>query len=70
MNENEKELILSKFLKCQPEELVGSEKKLFEAILKIAGERDAYKKENQALKKKIEYYRMTVERDCDEEFEL
>ena len=70
MNENEKEMILSKFLKCQPEELVGSEKKLFEAILKIAEERDSYKRENQALKKKIEYYRMTVDRDCDEEFEI
>lgn len=70
MDESQKEMILSKFLKCQPEELIGSEKKLFEAIMKIADERDAYKRENQALKKKIEYYRMTAEIDCDEEFEL
>ena len=70
MDESKKEMILSRFLKCQPEELVGSEKKLFDAIMKIADERDAYKRENQELKKKIEYYKMTVDRDCDEEFEL
>jgi len=70
MDESEKERILSRFLKCEPEELVGNEKKLFDAIMKIADERDAYKRENQILKKKIEYYKMIAERDCDEEFEL
>ncbi len=70
MSENEKEMILSRFLKCTPDELVGSEKKLFEAILKIADERDAYRRENQVLKRKLEYFKMTADRDCDEEFEL
>ena len=70
MSKNEKDLILSKFLKCSPEELIGNERKLFEAILKITDERDKYKKENEVLKRKIEYFRMTAERDCDEEFEL
>ena len=60
-----KEMILSRFLKCQPEELVGNEKKLFDAILKIADERDYYKKKYEELK---EYYKSM--RDCDEEFEL
>lgn len=70
MDENEKEMILSRFLKCQPEDLLGNEKKLFDAIMKIADERDTYKRENQVLKKKIEYYKMTAGRDCSEEFEL
>ncbi len=70
MDESQKEMILSRFLKCEPEDLVGNEKKLFDALLKVAKERDSYKRENQVLKRKLEYYKMTAERDCDEEFEL
>lgn len=68
MSENEKEMILSKFLKCQPDELVGSEKKLFEAILKIADERDLYKRKYKEAQEKLDYLKSI--RDCGEEFEL
>lgn len=72
MDESQKEMILSRFLKCEPEDLVGNEKKLFEAIMKIANERDYYKHERDYYKNKYEEFKEYTKsmRDCDEEFEL
>lgn len=72
MDENKKEMILSRFLKCQPEELLGNERKLFDAIMKIADERDYYKRESEYYKNKYEEFKEYAKsmRDCDEEFEL
>ena len=70
MEQNEIERVLEELKNVRPDFLNAEAKRLFEAIMQIANERDSYKKENQALKRKLEYYRMTAERDCDEEFEL
>lgn len=68
MSENEKELLLSKFLKCSPEDLIGSEKKLFDVLVAVMNEKDYYKRKYEELKQKQEFLKNS--RDCYEEFEL
>ena len=63
MNDSEKDMILCRLLKCEPSELIGNERKLYEVVLNLL-------KENRKLKEKIKYYELLQERDCDEEFEL
>lgn len=49
----EPQKILEELLGSKPEELTGEAKRLFEAIMKIADERDELLKERQADKEKI-----------------
>lgn len=53
--------ILEELIGSKPEELNGEAKKLFEAIMKIADERDELLKERQADKEKIkEIYEIII----------
>lgn len=65
MNNKEAEDILLELQNVKPEMLTGKTKRLFEAIMKIADERDYYKKKYEEF---IEFSKRT--KDCNEEFEL
>lgn len=65
MNSKEVEKVLEELQEVRPEMLTGEAKRLFEAIMKIADERDYYKNKYEQF---VECYKHT--RDCNEEFEL
>ena len=57
----EPQKILEELIGSRPEELTGEAKRLFEAIMKIADERDELLKERQADKEKIkELYEIII----------
>lgn len=56
MTEKEAQKILDELQETKPEQLKGEAKRLFEAIMKIADERDELKKELKQKNKQIEKY--------------
>lgn len=65
MENREIEKILEELQNVEPELLSNEARKLFKAIIRLANERNFYKKKYEDL---IEYYKRS--RDCNEEFEL
>ncbi len=55
IKEKEVQKVLDELEQVRPEKLTGEAKRLFEAIMKIADERDELLKERQADKEKIEH---------------
>ena len=67
MTNQEANEIIQELLKQNPDKLTEKGKRLFEAIMKIADERDYYKKQCKHYEEVREYFKRT--RDCYEEFE-
>ena len=65
MKDEEVKEVLEELQQVRPEKLNDKSKRLFEAIMKIANERDYYKNKYEEL---AEYLEKTS--DCNEEFEL
>ena len=62
MSKEEIEDILEELHLVRPEILAPKAKKLFEAIMSIADERDKFQQENQELKKQLEEYENELEK--------
>ena len=65
MDNKEANKVLEELYQVRPEKLNDKAKRLFEAIMSIANERDYYKNKYEELKELSKSIR-----DCNEEFEL